>query len=172
MRGKLENHGIYELFMTSRGSQILNLNDRNFYAIVKGQKGDMLVGTDADHERDRTVKKGRFYLAYFDNDPEFNDLPHLFLEEGNKFREWILPNDKPTEKDYQKKLVKTGELVSKTKVEEHIKGEGKAGSQKHEGQTQDLRSKNKNELYKMAQKQNIPGRSKMTKEQLVEKLSS
>ncbi len=160
MRGNLEHHGIYELFLTSRGSQILNLNNRDYFTVVKGQKGEILVGTGTDHEKGRTVKRGRFYLAYYDNDPELSNLPHLYLEEGNKFREWILPNDKPTEIDYQKKPVKSGKLVSKTQVEEHIDGE-------KQFEPENLKSKSKEELYRLAQIQNIPGRSKMSRDQLL-----
>ena len=171
MRGKLENEGNYELFRTTNGNQILNLNDKHFFAVVKGQQGDILVATDADHEKDKTLKKGRFFLADFNDDPEFRDLPHLFLEEGSKFREWILPNDKPTKGDYQKKLVRTGNLVSRSKVEKHVKGKGNKGSEKqYSGKPEKLRSRSKKELYEMAKKQDIPGRSKMNKEELVQKV--
>lgn len=128
MKGKLESEGHYELFKTANGNQILNLNDKNFFAVAKGKRGDILVKTDGDHERERTIREGKFYLADFDDDPAFSDMPHLFLQEGNKYREWILPNDKPTKGDYQKKLVKTGKLVSKAKVEAHVKGN--AGEEK------------------------------------------
>lgn len=171
MRGKLEKQGHYELFKTTKGHQILNLNNKNWFAVVKGQKGDMLIGSDSDHQKEKTIKEGRFYLADFDNDPEFRDIPHLFLEEGKKYREWLLPNDSPTEKDYQKKLIKTNSLVSKEKVEQHVKGKGAKGSEKqYEGRPESLRSKSKTELYEVAKKEQIPGRSKMNKTQLAEKL--
>ena len=172
MRGKLENEGHYDLFRTTNGNQILNLNDKHFFAVVKGQRGDMLVSTDAGHEKDKTLKNGRFYMADFDDDPEFRDLPHLFLQEGNKYREWILPNDKPTQKDYQKKLIKSGSLVSKAKVEKHVKGNGHAGTEKqYGGKTGGLRSKTKKDLYEMDKKKNISGRAKRDKEALVQNLS-
>ena len=171
MRGKLQSEGHYELFQTTKGNQILSLNDKDFFAVVEGRQGDILVRTDKDHEKDKTVKKGRFYLADFKDDPEFNDVTHLFLQEGNKYREWILPNNRPTKNDYQKKLIKSGNLVSKSKVEEHVKGKGNAGSEKqYEGKPENLRAKSKNELYEMAKKQNISGRSKMKKEELVKEL--
>lgn len=171
MRGKLENKGNYDLFRTTNGNQILNLNDKHFFAVVKGQRGEILVGTDSDHEKDKTLKKGKFFLADFDDDPEFRDMPHLFLQEGSKFREWILPNDKPTKSDYQKKLIRSGNLVSKSKVEKHVKGKGNTGSEKqYKGKPEGLRSKTKNELYEMAKKENISGRSKMNKEELIKKL--
>ncbi len=172
MRGKLENEGHYELFETTHGNQILNLNDKHFFAVVKGQRGDILVGTNEDHKKDKTLKEGHFYLSDFDDDPEFRDLPHLFLQEGNKYREWILPNDKPTQKDYQKKLVKTGNLVPRSKVERHVKGKGNVGSEKqYQEEPEGLRAKTKEELYEMARKKDLSGRSKMNKEELVKKLA-
>lgn len=173
MRGKLEKEGRYDLFETTEGHQILNLNDKSFFAVVEGKRGDILVGTDADHEKKKSVKKGQFYLANFDDDPEFRDLPHLFLQEGKKFREWILPNNYPTKSDYQKKLIRTSDLVSKSKVEEHVHGKGKKGTEKqYQGKPEGLRTKSKKELYEMAKKQDVPNRSKMKKEDLVKELSN
>lgn len=172
MRGKLEKEGKYDLFETTKGHQILNLNNKIFFAVVEGQRGDILVGTDADHEKKKTVKKGQFYLANFDNDPEFRDLPHLFLQEGKEFREWILPNNFPTKSDFQKKLIRTNNLVPKSKVEEHVKGEGNIGTEKqYQDKPEGLRTKSKKELYEMAKKQDIPNRSRMKKEELVKKLA-
>jgi len=172
MRGKLEKEGRYDLFETTEGNQILNLNDKNYFAVVEGQRGDILVGTNADHQKKKTIKKGQFYLANFNNDPEFSDIPHLFLQEGKKFREWILPNNYPTKNDYQKKLIRTSDLVSKSKVEEHVKGKGRKGTEKqYQGKPEGLRAKSKKELYEMARKQDIPNRSKMKKEDLVKELA-
>lgn len=172
MRVKLENEGSYELFRTTKGHQILSLNGKNWFAVVKGQKGDILVHSDSDHQKEKTLKKGKFYLADFEDDPEFRDMPHLFLQEGDKYREWILPNNAPSEKDYQKKLVKTGKLVLKSKVEEHTKGRGDSGSEKqYKGRKENLYTKTKNELYRLAQKREIPGRSKLNKDQLVKRLA-
>lgn len=172
MKGKLENEGNYELFRTTKGHQILNLNDKSFFAIIEGQKGDMLIATDSDHEKDKSIKKGKFYLANFDDDPEFNDLPHLFLQEGNKYREWILPNDKPSQKDYQKKLVRTGNMVSKSKVEEHIKGSSSKSKNENNKPDSDLGNKSKNELMAIARDRNLRGRSKMSKKELIRSISS
>ena len=172
MRGKLEKKGHYDLFETTKGSQILNLNDKTFFAVVEGQQGDILVGTDQDHQKKKTIIKGQFYLANFDNDPEFNDLPHLFLEEKNQYREWILPNNYPTKSDYQKKLIRTNNLVSRSKVLEHVEGQGTQGSEKqYQDKPEGLRNKSKAELYEMAKKQDIQNRSKMSKEELINHLS-
>lgn len=193
MQGHLEKSGKYELFETTKGHQILNLNDEDFFAVVEGQKGDILVRSDADHDKKKTLKHGKFYLAAFDDDPEFNDVPHLFLQDGkSRYIEWILPRDLPTNKDHQKKLVRTDSRVDKDKVEYHTQGSGKKGREKQYQGTgkhanskaeasgkksgksshgTDLLDKNKSELYEMAKKEDLPGRSKMDKQELAQKLS-
>lgn len=124
MRGKLEKGGHYELFLTTTGHRILNLNNKSWFVIVEGQEGEILVRSDADHEKDKTVKEGRFYLSSNNDNPEFNDMPHLLLEEGKKFRKWILPDDGPVGQDYQKKPAKTERLALRNKTEGHIAQKG------------------------------------------------
>jgi len=116
-RSTMEKTGNYELFETTRGHRILSLNNKEWFAVVKGQKGDILVGSDADHEKSRTIKKGKFYLIDFHDDPSFKDMPHLFLQEGDIYREWMLPKGTPQGKGEKEKLVKTKEEVPKQKVE-------------------------------------------------------
>ena len=95
-------------------------------------------------------------------------MEHLFLEDGKKFREMILPEGFPTESNHQKKLIRTDEKLSRAKVQEHVKGKGNSGGeQQYSGKKEGLRKKTKEELYEMAQKKRIQGRSKMKKEDLV-----
>lgn len=171
MRGKKKKHGHYELFETTKGHQILTLDEKEWFALVEGQEGDIIVHSDSDHEKSKTIQKGEFYLADFKDDPEFQDMPHLFMEKGSKYTELILPNGLPTKKDHQKKLVRTDEKIAKNKIKEHIEGKGDTGTEKqYEGKPEKLRSKTKKELYRKARKKDIEGRSKMDKEELVQEL--
>ena len=171
MRGELKREGKYELFKTTHGHQILNLEDKDFYALVEGQKGDVIVHSDSDHQKDKTVSKGKFYYANFEDDPEFKDMLHLFMEDGKHYRELILPQGFPNKSNHQKKLVRTVEKLSEDKVMEHVKGKGNKGSEEqYEGKAEGLRNKTKEELYDLAQKHHIDGRSKMDKNELVKKL--
>lgn len=196
MRGNLEKSGHYELIETTKGHQILNLNDNDFYAIVEGQKGDLIVRSDSDHEKKKLIRQGKFYFADFDDDPEFNDIPHLFLQDsGGRYREWILPKGVPSKGDHQKKLVRSGTLIDKDKVEYHTEGEGSKGREKkykgteHHAKSKSeaaghtsganrkgssgreaLESKRKNELYDLAKKKEIEGRSKMDRSALIDAL--
>ena len=171
MRGKLKKEGKYDLFKTTNGNDILNLDDKKFYALVEGQKGDIIVHSDSDHKKEKSISKGKYFYADFDDDPEFQDMQHIFLEDGNKFRELILPEGLPTKSDVQKKLVRESRKLSEDKVLEHVKGKGNRGSEKqYQGEKEGLRNKTKDELYKLAKKHDIPNRSKMDKEELVKKL--
>ena len=120
MKGKLEKQGQYELFETTKNHQILTLDQEKWYAIVEGKQGDILVLSDSDHEKKKTLLKGDFYLANFKDDPEFNDIPHLFLQDKNQYREFILPNGLPTQSDHQKKLIRTDEKLPADKVKDHV----------------------------------------------------
>ena len=171
MRGQLKKEGQYELFETTKGHEILVLNKKNYYALVKTKQGHLLVQSDDDHKKENKVDSGKFYLADFEDDPAFRDQPHLFLKDGKKYREFILPNGLPTEKDYQKKLVKTDERLSPAKVKAHVKGKGNQGSEKqYRGKKEGLRNKTKEQLYQMARRQKLEGRSQMNKEELVNAL--
>lgn len=171
MRGKLEKEGKYELFKTTRGHDILSLDDKNYYALIGGDKGDLIIKSDSDHKKDKTEAKGKYYFADFDDDPEFQDMEHLFLQDGEKFREMILPEGFPKGSDYQKKLVREDKKLSKNKVMEHVKGKGnKGGEKQYEGKKEGLRNKSKDQLYEMAKKEGVEGRSKLEKEELIKKL--
>jgi len=109
---KVEDTGQYELCETTNGNRILVLNDELWFAWVEGQQGEILVHTDSDHEKDHTIQEGQFYLADFEDDPKYQDNPHLFLQKEDRFEEAILPNGLPTEQDKQKKIVATDETVA------------------------------------------------------------
>lgn len=115
MQGKLMKNGQYELFESTKGHQILKLNDAEFYAIIEGQRGDILVHSDSGHEKKSLQETGEFYLAEFKNDPAIRDVPHLFLESSEKYREFLLPNGLPDEKHYQKKLIRSEESRKKNR---------------------------------------------------------
>lgn len=171
MRGELKNEGKYELFETSKGHQILNIEDKDYYALVEGQQGDIIVHSDSDHKKQKTISKGKFYDANFKDDPEFKDMRHFFMKDGSKYRELILPEGFPTKSDTQKKLVRPDEKLPEDKVLEHVKGKGnKGGEEQYEGKPEGLRNKSKDELYDLAKKHDIEGRSKMDKDDLIKEL--
>lgn len=124
---KITSQGDYELFETTNQHKILSLRDKQWFAAIEGQQGDILVHSDADHEKDHTLQKGHFYVVEFQDDPKFNDVPHLFLGKGDSYQELVIPNGLPTSKDTQKKVVWTDNTVEKDWLERYFKGDADAG---------------------------------------------
>lgn len=120
MSATVKKHGDYELFETTKDHRILVLNGDDWYAWVEGQQSPLLVKSDDDHEKDRTISKGAFYLIDFKDDPGFRDQPHLFLEQKDGYKDLILPNGLPTNSDKQKRLVDSGETITKKKLDTYV----------------------------------------------------
>jgi hypothetical protein len=125
---KVQAQGRYELFETTHQHRILVLDHEHWFAWVQGQQGELLVRSDADHQKDHTIQTGRFYLVDFERDPTYKDMPHLFLQKGDRYEEVMLPNGLPTEEDHQKKLVKTDHTLANTELEGYLAHPAPAGS--------------------------------------------
>lgn len=124
---KVREEGNYELFETTNRNEILVLNGEKWYALVEGQAGDIIVLSDSDHEKRKTLRKGPFYLVDFDEDPKFKDMTHLFLGTDGSYEEAVLPQDLPTRRDKQKKLVRTDAGMTKRELEEYLEHPAPAG---------------------------------------------
>lgn len=120
MTASVQRHGRYTLFETPRQNRILVLASDLWFAWVGGQQGDLLVRSREEHERDRTIQGGEYYLVDFEGDPAFTDVPHLFLERDGEFQEVILPNGLPTDEDVQKRVVGTDKTISREELERHL----------------------------------------------------
>ena len=140
MTATVQRHGRYELFETQRDNRILTLGNDLWFAWVTGDQGEILVRSEADHERARTIQEGEFYLVDFQTDPSFTDVPHLFLERDDGFQELILPNGLPTHDDPQRRVVPTEKSVGRDELERHlaasIRGESAEGRELGTGDRQ------------------------------------
>jgi hypothetical protein len=116
----VQRQGRYTLFETPRQNRILVLGDDQWFAWVGGQQGEILVRSDSQHERDRIIQEGEYFLVDFEGDPSYTDVPHLFLERNGEFQEVILPNGLPTDDDTQKRVVRTERTITRDELERHI----------------------------------------------------
>ena len=122
MTATVQRHGRYALFETPRENRILTLGNDLWFAWVTGDQGDILVRSDEDHERARTIQEGEYYLVDFQADPSFSDVPHLFLERDDHFQELILPNGLPTQDDRQRRVVETEKTMDREELERNLAG--------------------------------------------------
>ena len=109
--------GRYELREDEHRHRFLVLDGKRWYVWISGQRSPILVRSPRAHPASRPVQRGRYYLVDFKDDPEFRDLPHLFLQKGERYQELLLPNGLPTARDPQKRLVVTHNLLPASKVE-------------------------------------------------------
>jgi hypothetical protein len=121
------DRGRYELFETAHHHRILVLNEKRWLAWVKGEQSDILVRSDSRHEKERTIRRGKFYLVDFRDDPKFKDMPHLFLQRGDRFQELLLPNGLPTDRDPQKRVAATRRTITVRGLEEYLRHPAPAG---------------------------------------------
>jgi hypothetical protein len=120
MSAKVKAKGEYDLIEDQHRHRFIVLNGRRWYAIIGGQKSPILVRTDSDHQKKRELQHGEFLYVDFKNDPEFRDMPHLFLQKNGRYREFLLPNGFPTRQDPQKRLVITRHMVPKEKLQKYL----------------------------------------------------
>jgi hypothetical protein len=121
MAVRIIDKGRYELFKSNHRHRILVLGGRKWYALIRGQRGPLIVRTDSDHVKAETLQRGRYYYVDFRNDPKFEDQPHLLLQKGERYRELILPNGLPTNADPQKRIVLTRKSIAAAELEHYLR---------------------------------------------------
>jgi hypothetical protein len=177
MENKVRKNGNYEMFQTTKNHTILCLDKKEWFAVVEGQQGTIIIGSDSDHQKSKEIGSGKYILVEFNDDPDFKDIPHLFLQKSEKYEEWILPQEFPSGKGDKKKVVVTKEKIDGNEIDSHIdkKIAGKQGARKNnesKKQGTELQSKSKGELMEMAKQKGLKNTSKMKKTDLVKELEN
>jgi hypothetical protein len=118
---RIQERGKYELFEDPHGHRFLVLEGKRWYAWIDAQRSPILVHTNSEHEVKRSLQRGKFFLVDFRRDPKFKDMPHLFLQKGDEYQEYLLPNGLPTRSDPQVRFVVTRNTLSKKELEDYLK---------------------------------------------------
>lgn len=113
MKEEANKEGRYELYETAEHRQVLRLDEKEWYVLEKDRKEDLIIRSDSNNEKKKTIQKGKYFLADFADEPEYNDLPHLFMEKGSGYTELILPNGLPSRTDDKKRMVRPGNRSAK-----------------------------------------------------------
>lgn len=125
---KIKDSGQYELVQDSHRHRFLVLNGKKWYVWIQGQKSPIVVRTDSSHEIKRVVQRGKCYYVDFKDDPKFRDMPHLFLQKGDEYQEFLLPNGFPTQSDPQKRFVVTRKTIPADELEAYLGAAGQGGA--------------------------------------------
>lgn len=114
----LKRKGNYESFETTHQHKILVLDNNDYYAWVDTSLGHLLVKSDPEHEKAKTLNQGEYILITPHDEPDMNDnIDHLELKENGKYHNYVLPNGLPTDEDKQKKIIPTDEYLSQDKID-------------------------------------------------------
>lgn len=127
MSVRVIDKGRYELFTSNHRHRILVLGGRKWFALIRGQLGQIIVRTDSDHVKAEALQQGRYYYVDFRNDPMFEDQPHLFLQKGARYRELLLPKGMPTNADPQKRVVLTRRSIAAAELERYLRRPARRG---------------------------------------------
>lgn len=122
MKEEFKVEGIYELFKSTNGQIILNLDNQAYYFLPGGWEGEKIESTDPDPDKDSSISVGKYYFFQEGDTNDFTNPGRIFLEDGPQYREIELPEGLPTKNNEpQKKLVHTGKRHSKYHVLDKIK---------------------------------------------------
>lgn len=95
MNGELKSEGVYELFKTPEGKEVINLDNQSYYEL--NQSEGTIQSTPPDPDKYSSTATGKFYFA------EYTEQSRLFLENGDLYEEIIFPDRLPTKRDEPKK---------------------------------------------------------------------
>lgn len=91
MNGELKTEGIFELFTTPNGKEVLNLDNQSYYEL--DQSNGSIASTEPDPDKQSSTSNGKYFFA------EYADESRIFLENGNQYTEIIFPDRLPTKRD-------------------------------------------------------------------------
>jgi hypothetical protein len=124
MAVKVKALGRYELFEDEHRHRFLVLDGERWYVWIEGQKSPIIVRTRPGHSKKRVIQRGKFFYVDFEDDPKFSDMPHLFLQKGQRYLEFLLPNGLPDDRDPQKRFVVTRKTLAREALEDYLKQAG------------------------------------------------
>lgn len=115
---EIERQGHYEIFKTTADHRILVLDRDDYFAWVETSQGQLLVKSDSDHRKDRTLDQGDYILFTPQDEPGLRDnMSHLELQEGQgRFHTYILPQGLPDSRDTRNKIIDTEEYLREDKI--------------------------------------------------------
>jgi len=129
MRGKVQNQGNFELLKSEEGRLLLLINSdikkEKYFWDVSGDY-EYLIQTEGVKEKSgdtafEVIRTGHFYLIDIIDDPEYPDLPHLYLQDQrNNYEDFILPDGLPDLLDTEQEIITTGNIVDQEELDTFV----------------------------------------------------
>lgn len=118
MRGNLCERGFYELFESDYGRRILVLDGRRWFA-WNAEDGEEKLYFTSQHKLEGYLKirEGNYLKTNVIDDPEYPDVPHIYLEHKDHYHEIIMEDGLPNSLDVEKKILVTDNIYDKNLVD-------------------------------------------------------
>ncbi len=126
MSYELQQQGPYTLFHTPDGQRILTLDGSHYaltggyFTIAEGPQGELRALDDGDFEKEDILRQGMFKLVIFRNDPQFQNIPYLFLQKNHHYEEIFLPDGLPNTNDAPGRFIYTDHTIATSELEAYL----------------------------------------------------
>ncbi len=118
MAGKITKEGVYQLFRSPSGQEVLALEKEEF-ALLEGPRGEEVIARQGNFERQQVLEMGEFIFVEFAENGDPPEMPHLFLRRNNHYIEIIFSGGMPTE-DGEPREYRRGEEIGVEDVEDYL----------------------------------------------------
>lgn len=124
----IKREGDYELRRIDKEHHILVLDDdrysmvHDYFTVSESSQGRLQLQPDPD-ENGELVRSGEYRLIHFRDDPKFQDVPYLFVEEDDGLREVFLPDGLPDWDEERAKYLYTERTIDVDDLDAHLEVE-------------------------------------------------
>ncbi|HEY8399955.1 MAG TPA: hypothetical protein VIK89_01765 [Cytophagaceae bacterium] len=121
MKGSLCEKGNYQLFENDYGRRLLILDGRRWFAWVVENGNEKLYFTDNHHLDDYLmIREGVYFKTNVLDDPEYPNIPRLYLQHKDHYHEIILLEGLPNLLNIETNILATENIYDRHLVESCI----------------------------------------------------
>lgn len=118
MTYRITREGIYELYRLEHDQRVLALDndhfslERGYFTISEGSQGELVKRRPGEMSDERLVRRGSYRIVEFEEESEFQDIPYLFLEHGDKYDEIFLSEGLPGRMGERRRYIYSDHSIS------------------------------------------------------------
>ena len=123
----IERQGDYQILRTTEDRRVLVLDGqsyvmhRAYFTIAEGSQGELEAVNEADVDSLEVLRQGTYKVVVFCEDPQFQDIPYLFLEREGKYDELFIPRGLPGEPGAKVHYIYTDHTIDTDRLEAYLR---------------------------------------------------
>lgn len=126
MAYEILREGDYQIHRIHRQHHVLRLDDDYFsmtddyFTIAEGSQGELSTLVRRPRQIEKLLREGRYRLIQFRGDPQFQDVPYLFLQQDGKYREMFLPSGLPRNDVDTTRYIYSDHTIDAERLKSHL----------------------------------------------------